>query len=256
LQTVGAANRFTGDGRKALVGIAPLLAQGASGQPPERFEVAVIRPTQSVTATGTSFNLFPGGRIRITNEVKLLIRVAFQMQDSQIAGGPKWLDTDRYDIEAKTGRPEKLKPDQVSPLVRDLLEDRFHLKFHRESREQTAYALVVARGGPKLKPKAEGAAPAMNTSGGQKSSRLTATATSMELLAGYVGNRLGRIVVDKTALTDAYDFTLEWAPDDAPDSSAPSLIAALRDQLELRLESQKSPVEVLVIDSIERPSEN
>jgi uncharacterized protein (TIGR03435 family) len=243
--------------RKMLLVIALLLAQCVSGQPPERFEVAVIRPTQSVTATGTSFDLFPGGRIRITNEpVKLLIRVAFQMQNSQIAGGPKWLDNDRYDIDAKTGRPEKLKPDQVSPLMRDLLEDRFHLKAHRETREQTVYALVVDKSGPKLKPKTEGQANGMNTSGGRGTSRLTGTAVSMELLAGYVGNRLGRIVVDKTGLTDAYDFTLEWAPDETPDSTAPSLTAALRDQLGLRLESQKSPVEVLVIDSIERPTEN
>jgi uncharacterized protein (TIGR03435 family) len=80
----------------------------------------------------------------------------------------------------------------------------------------------------------------------------------MELLAGYVGNRLGRIVLDKTRLSDSYDFTLDWVPDQAPESSAPSLVTALREQLGLRLEPQKNPMEVLVIDSIsiDKPSEN
>jgi uncharacterized protein (TIGR03435 family) len=78
----------------------------------------------------------------------------------------------------------------------------------------------------------------------------------MQMLAGYVGNRLGAIVQDKTGLTEAYDFTLEWTPDKAQDAAAPSLVTALREQLGLRLEQQKSPVEVLVIDAIERPSEN
>jgi uncharacterized protein (TIGR03435 family) len=117
-------------------------------------------------------------------------------------------------------------------------------------------ALVVQKGGSKLKEKAEGEASAMNTSGGPKASRLTATAVSMELLAGYVGNRLGRIVLDQTALTAAYDFTLDWSLDEAPGSKAPPLVNALREQLGLRLEPQKGPVEVVVIDSIARPSEN
>jgi uncharacterized protein (TIGR03435 family) len=78
----------------------------------------------------------------------------------------------------------------------------------------------------------------------------------MEMLAGYIGNRLGRIVVDQTGLNGRFDFTLDWAPDQATNSSAPSLVTALREQLGLRLESQRSPVEVLVIDRIERPSEN
>lgn len=233
------------------------LANGFSAQPPQRFEVAVIRPSQAATSTGTSFNLFEGGRIRITNEpVRLLIRAAFQLQNAQIAGGPAWLDTDRYDVEAKTGRPEKINPDQLHPLIETLLVERFHLKFHWEMRELTVYALAVAKGGPKLKPKAEGEGSAMNTSGGPRRSQLVATAVSMELLAGYVGNRLGRIVVDKTQLSDSYDFTLDWSPDEASDSPAPPLVTALRDQLGLRLESQKNPVKVLVIDSIERPSEN
>lgn len=96
----------------------------------------------------------------------------------------------------------------------------------------------------------------MNTHSGPGKSQLVGTGVSMGSLASYVGNRLERIVVDKTGLSKSYDFTLEWAPDQTMDTSAPSLVTALREQLGLRLETQKSPVEVLVIDGLEKPSEN
>ena len=140
--------------------------------------------------------------------------------------------------------------------MQSLLAERFNLKFHRETRELSVFALVVAKGGPKLKVKAEGGGTAMNTKSGLGTSRLIGTSVSMELLAGYVGNRLDRIVLDKTGLSDRYDFTLDWAPDEAPDTSAPSLVTALREQLRLRVESQKGPVDILVIDRIDKPSEN
>jgi len=233
------------------------MSNPAGGQSPPSFEVVSIRPTAAAAGAGTSVDLFEGGRVRIVNEpVRLLLRMAFQMQDAQIAGGPAWLDTGRYDIEAKTGSPEKISRDRMGPLMLDLLTERFPLKFHRETRELTVGAPVVAAGGPKFKVKAEGESNAMNTTGGSTKSRLTATAVSMELLAGYVGNRLGRMVVDKTGLSESYDFVLEWGPDESADSVVPSLITALRDQLGLRLETRKRPVEVLAIDSIGRPTEN
>jgi uncharacterized protein (TIGR03435 family) len=173
-----------------MSGLVLVVSKGIHGQ---EFEVAVIRPTSADMNTGTSFNVFEGGRLRITNEpVKLLIRVAFQLQNSQIVGGRSWLDTDRYDIEAKTGRPERITPGQLSPLMQNLLAERFHLRFHRETREMAVGALVVAKGGPRLKAKVEGEGAAMNTSGGPGTSQLIATGVSMELLAGYVANRLGR----------------------------------------------------------------
>jgi uncharacterized protein (TIGR03435 family) len=164
------------------------LSKGAYSQPAQHFEVASIRPSRVASDAGTSVNLFEGGRIRIVNEpIKLLVRQAFRVQDSQIVGGPTWLDTDRYDIEAKTGSPEKVSRDQLGPLMQSLLAERFSLTFHRETREMSVLALVAAKGGPKLKPKAEGEASGMNTSGGQRESHLVATAVPMELLAGYVG---------------------------------------------------------------------
>jgi len=172
-----------------------LAAIQAGGQ---EFEVAVIRPALEGASAGTGFNVFDGGRLKITNEpVRLLIRAAFQLQNSQIAGAPAWLDTDRYDIEAKTGRPEKIEAGQMGALLQSLLRDRFHLKFHRETRELTVYALVVEKNSKGLKLRAKTESTGMNTHGGGGRSQVAGTAVSMGMLASYVGNRLGRIVVDK-----------------------------------------------------------
>jgi uncharacterized protein (TIGR03435 family) len=238
--------------------IALLFSQGTNGQPEQQFEVAVIRPDLSGANAGTSFEVPEGGRLRITNEpLKLLIRAAFGIQNAQIAGGPAWIETDRFDIEAKTGDGKKIDQEQLKPILQNLLADRFKLKFHHETREITVYAITADNKiQPKLKVKTEGEPSAMNTHTLPGKSQVVATGASMDLFAGYVGNRLGRIVVDKTGLKETYDFTLEWAPDQSPDSSAPSLVTALREQLGLRLESQKSPVDILVIDSVDKPTEN
>ena len=237
-------------------GMLGLVAAGLMAQT-ARFEVAVIRPSGAAPDSGTSFNTFEGGRIKIINEpVRLLVRVAFGLQNSQIAGGPAWLDTDRYDLEAKTGRPEKPRPGEISPMMQDLLRDRFHLQVHREPRETSVYALVAAKGGTRLTPSADGEVSGMKTGSSNGGTTSVATATSLDLLATYVGNRLGRIVVNETGLKGAYDFTLTWASDQAPDAQSPPLVTALREQLGLRLEPGKRPVEVLVIDRIDRPSAN
>src|SRR5579859_3297163 len=113
-----------------------LLLTCAARSQPRQFEVAAIKPNQSGADSGTSFNLFEGGRLKITNEpAKLLIRLAYRLQNAQIVSGPPWLETDRFDIDAKTGSTERIKPDQVSPLMRNLLADRFNLKSHRDTRE-------------------------------------------------------------------------------------------------------------------------
>jgi|SRR5215471_11121444 len=227
----------------------------SEGQASPSFDVAVIRRAEINANSG--LQLFDGGRVRIMNEPsQLLIRLAFQLQDAQIAGGPGWVSADRYDIEAKTGGSERITPDQMGPLMQALLDERFGLKFHWETRDITAYALVTARGGPKLTPKADGDVSGMNSSRRGPAFHVTATATSMELLAGYLGNRLNQIVVNKTDLAGAYNFALDWVPDDTQETSVPSLPTALLEQLGLRLQSQKAPTRVLVIDRIERPSEN
>jgi uncharacterized protein (TIGR03435 family) len=242
---------------RRLTPFVTLFSMLAWAQTPVRFEVASVRPTTSVPTAGTSVDLLPGGRLRIVNEpVKLLIRLAFQLQDSQIAGAPAWLDADRFDIEARTGFPEKPPPGQISPILQDLLADRFHLEFHREAREISVYALVLAKGGHKLKPAADGESSGMNTETGRGTSHLAATASSLDVLAKWIGNRVGRIVLDQTGLEGAYDFSLTWSPNPGPDSADPTLPTALNEQLGLRLASRKAPVEVLVIDGIRRPTAN
>jgi len=223
-------------------------------QAPREFEVASIHESALALEAGTSVEVFAGGRIRIVNEpIKLLVRQAFQLQNAQIAGGPEWLDSDRYNIEAITGRPEKPLPGDLAPLLKALLAERFHLRFHREMRELSVTALITDR--PKLKV-SDGEANTMATHTGARTSQAVATGVTMATLAGYVGNRLGDIVIDKTGLRGAYDFTLEWSPSEATEAPGPPLVTALHEQLGLRLERQKSPVEVLVIEHLDRPTEN
>jgi uncharacterized protein (TIGR03435 family) len=225
------------------------------GQPSQSFDVAVIKRAQFSTNSG--LQLFDGGRLRIMNETTLLlIRLAFQLQDAQIAGAPSWVSADLYDVEAQTGQPGRIATDQMGPLMQSLLAERFGLKFHWETRDITVYALVIAPGGTTLTPKTDADVFGMNASRRGAGYRLSATATSMDVLAGYLGNRLRQIVIDRTGLGGRYNFTLEWTPDDTQATSIPGLPTALLEQLGLRLQSQKAPVRVLVIDRIERPSDN
>jgi uncharacterized protein (TIGR03435 family) len=233
-----------------------VLSAGARGQATHQFEVAAIRPVQNASGGNTSINAFDGGLLRITNiTIKFLILASFRIQKDQLAGGPAWIETDRFDIEAKTGRPEKIPQDQLPMLLQSLLDERFHLKFHREMRELPVYALVVDKGSPKLM-KADGSSTDMQMSRGPGTIRLAAAGVSMKSLTANLGFSLGRIVLDQTGLTENYNLKLEWASDEPSDVPAPSIFTALREQLGLRLESRRAPVDVYVIDKIEKPSAN
>jgi uncharacterized protein (TIGR03435 family) len=233
----------------ALFGITVLLAA-------QQFEVVSIKPSSAAATAGTSFELQDRRRLRIVNEPsKLLIRVAFQLQNTRIADAPEWVERDRFDIDARTGRPEKIAQGEVARLLQSLLADRFQMKSHFETRALPVYALVVRTAG-KLKVSGEGDVAGMSTSSKGSVSQARATATSMELFEGYVGNRLGEIVLDQTGLNGAYNFTLQWSANQSADSTAPSLTTALREQLGLSLERKKSPMKVLVIDAMSRPSVN
>ncbi len=217
----------------------------------QTFEVASIHP--NVTgAEGSVIDLPESGRLRVTNAtLKTLIRAAYGIQNDQVSGGPKWLDTDRYDIEARTSSP--ITEDQDQPLLQSLLAERFHLKTHREQRELTVYRLMLAKNGP-LFSKSTGTSSSIHTNHGPGESRITLTGISIGQFAGMLGNRMGHIITDKTGLAGNYDLTLVWDPDSTPGSTLPSVFAALQEQLGLRLDSQKSTVPVLVIDSADHPS--
>ena len=276
-----------------------------------KYEVATVKPTSAndgehlimMTPSGTTLKGIP---------LEMLMQQAFGVEEDRIIDAPGWAKSHRYDIEAKVSpedapKMEKLKAEQRRQMLLPVLVERFNLKYHVEQRELPTYALVVAKGGPKLTeskpddigprefpdPKAGPAAPGHELPGNPGPSgpgrdplgkrgmvsigpgRIDAHGGGMEFLAHSLSFNVGRTVLDKTGLDGRYDFTLQWTPDQgmmpaggpggpggpvhgdtAADPGGPSLFTALQDQLGLKLESQKSKVDVIVIDHIDQPSEN
>jgi uncharacterized protein (TIGR03435 family) len=234
----------------------------AIGQTPPVFEVASIRRNLSGDPHDAGINILPGGRISGTNlSLKTLIWQAYNTIDFRLKGGPGWIETERYDIQAKTANGENITLEQMEPLLQRLLADRFKLSAHWETRDTPVYALVIDKNGSKLKEDPSGPGRLLNTAFNRRQvlgkARITGTGASMGSLVVSLTNVLDRIVLDQTGLMGKYDFMCEWELDQSlPDASGPSLFTGLREQLGLRLESQKAPVEMLVIDSAERASEN
>jgi uncharacterized protein (TIGR03435 family) len=192
-------------------------------------------------------------------------------------GGPGWIDSDRFDIEARA--PENSPPDQLMTMLGNLIADRFKAVVHTETKEQPIYALIPARSdgalGPKLKTSSLDCSSqearqtngcGMNTSTNRDGGLMKAGARSMSDLATSLASFVAdRMVVDRTGLTGIFDFELRWSTDnpqtnpaDATSSTAdaPSIFIALREQLGLKLEAQRGPVEFLIIDKIEHPTAN
>jgi uncharacterized protein (TIGR03435 family) len=240
------------------------------------FEVAAIKPNKS--GGGGSRSSFDGIRLTATNiSVKSLIQYdAYGIPAPQILGGPNWLASDRFDIEAKVddalvAEMAKLDREQRNQMerkmVQQLLADRFKLAVHHETKELPVYALVVAKGGPKLTASKD---PDKGTSTSSNNGRLTTKGSTMEKLAetltANLARELGRVVIDKTGIEGRYDLALTWSPENnsaammnasnEASPPGPSIFTALQEQLGLKLESSKGPVQTLVIDHIEQPSEN
>lgn len=219
---------------------AALVCFALAGQ---TFEVASVKPNDS--GTGHSDVDVDGNLLRMKNvTLKACIVWAFRLSDAEVYG-PSWLDSERFDITAKTefGKPQP-------SMLQAVLAERFKLATHLETKELTVYELVVAKNGPKLK-KADPGEDDMTSRRGQ----LKATRVSMRALARFLAgpNRLSRPVVDKTGLDGVFDFTLQWTTD----PEGPSIFAALQEQLGLKLEAKKGPVEVLVVDHAEKvPTDN
>jgi len=229
------------------------------------FEVATVKPSPA-GARGGGIRPLPGGQTYIACNIPLRVMIAlmYHVTDSQISGGPDWINTERYDVEAKAEHPASLE--ELHEMFQTLLTDRFKLRFHRETKELPAYVLTVDRSGPKLK---------LNESPEQfeipvkgPPGKMVGERVSMSHLSWILAQILNRPVVDKTGLDRYYDFTLEWSPEPPPglaaadgrepppDGKGPTIFTALREQLGLKLDSQKGPVDVFVIDHVERSSEN
>jgi len=276
-----------------------------------KFEVASVKPNKSSIGK-VAIQTQPGGRFEAVNvTLRQLVRFAYQLQDSQLSGGPKWLDDDRFDIVAKAdgdglGEPfvaERTgQPSRAQLMLRALLGDRFKLQVHTESRQQAIYALVLARRGGELgpqlqrsdvdcsapdadkretmkakaKPLGDKSKTQTTTDGPQCGIRIwpgnmTGGGAGIAQLGNSLAAMVGRPVFDKTDLAGTFDFTLTWTPDQIPpgfekkgaamglpkiDPNGPSIFTAIQEQLGLKLDSQKGPVDVLVIDRADHPVEN
>ncbi len=195
-----------------------------------------------------------GKQVVIRNRpLRDVILNAYRLQRYQLAGGSDWINTTRFDIVAK--EPDGLPPS--NRMMHALLADRFKLRVHTETRQMPVYALVQGTD-RRLGPQLQVAAPDSTRGGNAVSGRIRFRAYSPADLAGNLSNWAGRLVVDRTGLTERYDGELSWTPDDAPpgvvDPNAPSLFTAVEEQLGLKLQSTMGPVDVLVIDSVERPT--
>jgi len=240
--------------------------QGAAAAPLS-FEVASIKPAApGESGMMSRMTTSPGGRFTVEGyTVKALIQQAYDVKDFQITGGPGWVNSERYDIIAKA--ETSAKPEQIKLMLQSLLAERFKLVIHRDTKELPVYALVVAKNGPKLHQADPETQAAKGGGWGVGGGRITGRSLPVSTFAKLLSEQLERTVVDRTGLTGIFDFKLEWTPDRAaaglsPDSPSvpaelgPSLFTALQEQLGLKLESTKGPVEVLVIDRVEKPSGN
>jgi uncharacterized protein (TIGR03435 family) len=223
----------------------------AVAQAPKQFEVASVKP-QAPGDTRVSIQPAPGGFAANGVPLKLLIQVAYGLKDFQVSGGPDWINTERYDILAKAGAGVNPTQEQLIPMLQALLADRFGLKVHLKMKDLPAFALVAGKGGSKLKPHAGDAGPTISVGRGV----LTCQRIDMAGLADALGMQSDRTVMDETGISGEFDFTLKWSPEADQDTSGSSLVTAIQEQLGLKLESTKSPVEVLVIDSAQKASAN
>lgn len=237
------------------------------------FEVASVKPSPP-GGRGGIIRQMPGNQ-RYHGEnmpLRVMMTVAYTVTDRQISGGPDWMNTDRFDIEAKASRPRT--SDELHVMLQHMLEERFHLKIRREKREEPAYLLTVAKGGPKLTvhdpddkdypPMGGNVATAAD---GSICPGLAGKNLKMDYFAFTLSRLMDRPVIDRTELPDRYDVNLHFIPDNAPavngDGAARTftpgctdIYAAIPSQLGLRLEKGRGPVEYLVVEHAEKPTEN
>jgi len=246
----------------ALFAVKPFaLAQSAATsarvRPPE-FEVVSIHLVDPHTAEGSSdtfistfpTNLFTMKRVPLS----FLIQFAYKVESQDfIAGMPNWMESQEYDLSAKVEGDQQLTLEQMQPMFQRLLEQRFHFKCHRETRMTQGFELIVAKDGPKLQPSKGDGKPYAQILPNHMDVRHMDT----EHIAGVIAHRAGKPVIDKTNLVHTYDFRLSYSPANGSDSSLPDFFTALQEELGLKLESHKVPVNFLIVDHVERtPDEN
>lgn len=222
-----------------------------------QFEVASVRPNH-LDDRMVTIDVGPGGRFAARGyTLVLLIQRAWGVMDWNVTGGPGWIRTDRFNVVAKAKVQGDLREDELQPMLQHLLADRFQLRLHKSEQRMAGYAMVVSRGGPRVKASAD-------TEPHPYSFRFNATGlsghgVSMYDFTRFVTGKLGLIAADETGLTGLYDFDVSWkveAGDDPRDALQFSVRTALEEQLGLKLVPKRITLPTLVIDSVEKPSAN
>ncbi len=254
-----------------LAALAACAAFGQTAGTPLSFEAASVKPASAPIATKDAYSegynagmraalsaqglRVVGQRVTITdNTLKDLIRIAYQVKEHQIAG-PSWIAAEKYEIAAIM--PAGANRSQAPEMLRALLAQRFHLELHRETRKMPAYALVAARGGPKLI--AVAGPEGRNAWAGANTGRVHLKAASLATFADLLSKAADRPVIDATGLSGLYDIDLTYSPElnVAAAESSPALAQALQEQLGLKLEKRDIQVELLVVDRADKvPVEN
>ena len=248
---------------------APARPKNMAADADPEFDACSIKPStpgqqgRGITVRGREI-------VTINTPVSFLISFVYGVSAQQVTGGPAWMDSENYDLDGKPAQEGMPNQKQMKIMIQKLLADRFQLKFHREKRELNVYAIQVGKNGPKLT-KSAADPKGLPGLGFRALGALNAfNATMGDLASTFQTTVLDRPVVDETGLDGHYDFQLNWTPDetqfaglgikvpppsDKPDAP-PDLGAALQQQLGLKLATTKAPVEVLVIDHLEKPSAN
>ena len=240
------------------------LEQATTAVVPLAFEVASVKPSNPESRGLMRIQPMPGCQTYIARNVplRMMIKAMYRITDSQIAGGPDWIDTEHYDIDAKAEHPSTLE--ELHEMFRTLLADRFQLRYHHETREIPAYVLTIANSGTKLK-RSESQEIFDVPIKPDGLGRVVGTRVPMSYLSWYLSLQVGTPVVDGTALEGFYDFTLAWLPNpglESPgvlyndSSEEPAILVAVREQLGLKSQKRKAPIEVFIIDHVVRPQAN
>ncbi len=238
-----------------LVGV--FNTRPASAQPAttEKFESISIKPNHSGN-TENNMRTSPGRLAAENVTPHNLLLYAFGMAETRLFGEPDWVSKEKFDVTAVTGTSIEFNRTTLQPYLQSLFADRFQLKYHREDREFPIFSLVVAKGGPRLTASPVEGASSTGIHANAGKNLLNAKNVTMKRLAEVLSQQSDRFVLDHTGLTGQYDFNLAWSSDlTSDDAQEPALFTAVQ-QLGLKLEPAKGPVEVVVIDHIERPTPN
>jgi uncharacterized protein (TIGR03435 family) len=244
--------------------LAAAIAAGVFAQTADsalQFEVASLKPS-APNQQGGQVSPRAGNKTYAGTNMTLrqYMSVAYQVRDNQIVGGPSWMDSDRFDFEGHAEKPST--QDELHAMLQHLIEERFQMKIHRESREKSGFAIVVDKGGPKALAEHDRADLTMQPMRFTGPGKFAGINADMRLLALNLSRFLDLPVVDKTGLTARYDFTIQFPPldgDGAPRSGPPDasvFSAAMRDSIGLRLEPAKLSAEFIVIERIQKLTAN